>query len=864
MGVDNLSGRVLGGRYELQEVLGVGGMGTVYSAHQTDLNRSVAVKILPPALAMNTDFMTRFQREAQTAAALEHPHIISIFDFGSEDNLTYVVMPVLTGGTLNQVRKEGGFRDLNDIADLLTKLGSALDYAHQFGVVHRDIKPDNIMFSSHGAPFILDFGIAKLLSSDATVITQGGMSVGTPAYMSPEQWRGEEMSAATDQYAMAVVVYELLTDQLPFSVTTPQAMMYKHLHEDPTPPNLVREEIPESISQVLLKALAKDPNARFASVSAFAAAFELSIKQRSVSSFIDVGNVPTPPPSSAAQSKPFYTSPLAWGGLIGLIVIVGLLAFLVVTSQSDGDDDDATATATQAIARDVTDTPTNRPPPTETNTAIPSDTPEDEITVTTEVPTEQTPTSDNAVIDITPTEEISETPTETNTPEDQIVTETSEPTIDETSTIESQQADQDATNTNEPPTETETDEPTEPTVTNTATDDPTPTNPPTDEPTATDTPTATEEPTATNTPTATSTNTPSSTPTSTITPSPTITASPTITPTEEPLYLCLINNVTGNNINIRNRPSTQGSIITTLPPSDNIGVLLVSEDTNDPNITWYQVVLNDGGTGWVSSTTVTEASPCPQPGEATPNPTIVASVNNAYEPVERNADWEPVIQLFDIVEMVLVPAGCFDMGSFDGNSDELPVTEICFDEPFWIDRYEVTNEQFNFFGGQSSRGSTWTDNNLPREHVNWDEANAFCELRGGSLPTEAQWEYAARGPDNLVYPWGNDFNPDNAVFLGNSSNRTAEIGSKPDGVSWVGAFDMSGNVREWVSSLYHPYPYDAEDGRESSNAGFSNRITRGGGWQDGGGDVRATTRISSAERLAGNVIGFRCVLPVRN
>ena len=161
MGVDNLSGRVLGGRYELQEVLGVGGMGTVYNAHQTDLNRNVAVKILPPALAMNTDFMTRFQREAQTAAALEHPHIISIFDFGSEDNLTYVVMPVLTGGTLNQARKQGQFRDLHDIADLLTKLGSALDYAHQFGVVHRDIKPDNIMFSSHGAPFILDFGIAK-------------------------------------------------------------------------------------------------------------------------------------------------------------------------------------------------------------------------------------------------------------------------------------------------------------------------------------------------------------------------------------------------------------------------------------------------------------------------------------------------------------------------------------------------------------------------------------------------------------------------------------------------------------------------------------------------------------------------------
>ena len=272
-------------------------------------------------------------------------------------------------------------------------------------------------------------GLQKLLSSDATVITQGGMSVGTPAYMSPEQWRGEDLSAATDQYAMAVVVYELLTNQLPFSVTTPQAMMYKHLHEDPTPPNLVREEIPEAISQVLLKALAKDPNERFASVSAFAAAFELSIKQRTVSSFIDVGNVTTSQPIETAQSRPFYTSPLAWGGLIGLIVIVGLLAFLAVTSQSDNDDDDATATSAQAIADDITDTPTNRPPPTETNTSEPSDTPEDAVTLTTEAPTEQTPTLD---ISETPAEEI----IPTNIPEADIITETSKAIVAQTETVE--------------------------------------------------------------------------------------------------------------------------------------------------------------------------------------------------------------------------------------------------------------------------------------------------------------------------------------------------------------------------------------------------------------------------------------------
>ncbi len=194
-----------------------------------------------------------------------------------------------------------------------------------------------------------------------------------------------------------------------------------------------------------------------------------------------------------------------------------------------------------------------------------------------------------------------------------------------------------------------------------------------------------------------------------------------------------------------------------------------------------------------------------------------------FEIVNHNSEWKPIMQEFGGVQMALVPAGCFQLGSTDEQIDyavtrlgaqrfwmdkEKPVNQQCFDKPFWIDLTEVTNAQFNTFGGQASRTSKWTAGNRPREMIGWDEALAFCEKRGARLPTEAEWEYAARGPDNLLFPWGNEFDRANVVWadaVGDPSNKTAEVGSKPSGASWVGALDLSGNVWEWVSSLYKPY-----------------------------------------------------------
>ncbi|PJF27076.1 MAG: hypothetical protein CUN52_15015, partial [Phototrophicales bacterium] len=184
-----------------------------------------------------------------------------------------------------------------------------------------------------------------------------------------------------------------------------------------------------------------------------------------------------------------------------------------------------------------------------------------------------------------------------------------------------------------------------------------------------------------------------------------------------------------------------------------------------------------------------------------PTPTIPPGYAGGAN-ITTNEQWTPVEQEFDGVVMVLVPKGCFMMGSDDGDSDEQPVHEQCFDEPFWIDKYEVTQAQFAQFGGRKANPNYFKGDDLPIERITWFEARDYCEQRrGGRLPTEREWEYAARGPKNLIYPWGNEFMANNVVYDGNSNSGTAPVGSREGGISWVGAMDMSGNVWEWVSSL---------------------------------------------------------------
>jgi len=246
---------------------------------------------------------------------------------------------------------------------------------------------------------------------------------------------------------------------------------------------------------------------------------------------------------------------------------------------------------------------------------------------------------------------------------------------------------------------------------------------------------------------------------------------------------------------------------------------------------------------------------------ATEMASTLAALGIDTRPVTANADWTPIELDFDSVAMVYVPAGCFEMGRELGRSDETPVAQVCFDAPFWLDKTEVAQAQFVAHGGVKANPNYFPGDNRPVEQITWFEARDYCEARGGRLPTEAEWEYAARGPDGLAYPWGDEFIGDNVVYGENSGSQTADVGSKPSGASWVGALDLSGNVWEWMSSLYKPYPYVATDGREAdSDNGTDIRVWRGGSWNFIDYYLQAAFRSPNAPAYNDGYIGFRCAL----
>lgn len=230
------------------------------------------------------------------------------------------------------------------------------------------------------------------------------------------------------------------------------------------------------------------------------------------------------------------------------------------------------------------------------------------------------------------------------------------------------------------------------------------------------------------------------------------------------------------------------------------------------------------------------------------------ALSRAQEFTGSNEEWIPHEQFFDDMAMVLVPVGCFMMGSEDGDWDEVPVHKICFETPFWIGKYEVTNEQY----GSVECPEYSSTPSQPRNCIDWLEAHEFCVSRMMRLPTEAEWEYSARGPDNLRYPWGNEWDRKNAINTHNlpSKPSTSEVGSTLGGVSWVGAFDLSGNLWEWTSSKNANYPYDSKDGREIINDSSGWQI-RGGSWNNSFDYLRAANR-GAYDRDIAEARGFRC------
>jgi serine/threonine-protein kinase len=278
------------GQYEVLARLGAGGMATVYRARQDRVGREVAIKVMSPELVRHEVSAQRFEREAQLIAKLSHPHIVKLFDYGvlrgfhlrlldstfdPKTDLYYFVMELMTGGSLAERLRQRRLT-LPEVSAILHQIAPALDYAHQQGIVHRDLKPANVLFDGHQNAFLTDFGIAKLLEErhGQNALTQEGTTLGTPFYMSPELWQGENVGSWTDHYALGVVLFEMLCGHVPFTAGTPYRLMHMHLFEQPPALQKYDQALPDSLNAVIQRALAKAPQDRFPTATALVEAFD--------------------------------------------------------------------------------------------------------------------------------------------------------------------------------------------------------------------------------------------------------------------------------------------------------------------------------------------------------------------------------------------------------------------------------------------------------------------------------------------------------------------------------------------------------------------------------------------------------------
>jgi eukaryotic-like serine/threonine-protein kinase len=332
--------KLVGGRYELGELLGRGGMAEVHRALDLRLGRPVAVKELRADLATDPTFQARFRREAQSAAGLNHPTIVAVYDTGEETNpltgtsIPYIVMELVEGQTLRDVLREGRKLLPERALELTVGVLDALSYSHKAGIVHRDIKPANVMLTPTGQVKVMDFGIARAVADTSATMTQTAAVIGTAQYLSPEQARGETVDARSDIYSAGCLLYELLVGRPPFVGDSPVSVAYQHVREQPVPPSQLDPEITPDIDAITLKALAKDADDRYQSAREFknditrvlagqqaTAAIPRPVPESEVPTRVATRAVATPPP----VEEDIEDEPKKRGGIIALVVVLALL-----------------------------------------------------------------------------------------------------------------------------------------------------------------------------------------------------------------------------------------------------------------------------------------------------------------------------------------------------------------------------------------------------------------------------------------------------------------------------------------------------------------------------------------------------------
>jgi serine/threonine protein kinase len=270
------------GPYEIVAQVGTGGMATVYKAHHARLDRDIALKMMHSMFLTDSNFIARFEREARVVGRLDHPNIVPVYDYDLYNGQPYLVMKLVEGKTLKEVMNQGAL-PLDDILRILPAVSSALTYAHAQGVLHRDVKPSNVIIADDGTPYLTDFGLARIAKAGESTMS-ADMLLGTPFYISPEQAQGGiEIDARADVYSLGVMLYELVVGRLPFTGETPYIIVHKHIYESPTPPSQINPEIPPEVEMVLLKALSKDPADRYDTPNALSDAFTLAVQASGLS-----------------------------------------------------------------------------------------------------------------------------------------------------------------------------------------------------------------------------------------------------------------------------------------------------------------------------------------------------------------------------------------------------------------------------------------------------------------------------------------------------------------------------------------------------------------------------------------------------
>lgn len=448
---DTLIGVVLGGKYKITKRLGQGGMAEVYMAHQENLDRPVAIKLMHHFLVQEQDFLHRFKREARAMAAMNHPNIVGVYDFDVYgENTYYLVMEYIAGGTLKDRLKElaeaGKRMPLDRAMAIGQQVADALDYAHSRNMIHRDVKPANIMINDRGQAVLTDFGIVKLMGGQSMAYTATGALIGTPAYMSPEQALGKKGDARSDIYSLGVLLFQMVTGQLPFDADTPLGVVMKHVNDPIPAPETIIPNLPPAVQEIILKAMAKEPEVRYQTAGELATALrraslspppETAVSPpvsetapaKTPSAPTEVLDTPEPTPTVAPPAPEAKTEVAPesrrprWlygaGGLLAIALIAALLFGVFGGGNGDGTEGDGTAVpiAGSGATQTVPPTPSRTAEAETTGAPVAGETPDvvasavAAIQLTEESENGETDTAATATPSSTPTPRSSATPT---------------------------------------------------------------------------------------------------------------------------------------------------------------------------------------------------------------------------------------------------------------------------------------------------------------------------------------------------------------------------------------------------------------------------------------------------------------------